>query len=46
MTLKMGIVQSLIGLEKLIGDHLGASQFLNDEPALFSLTLFDITQLH
>lgn len=34
MTLEMGIIQSLVGLEKLLGDPLGPLQFLNDVAAL------------
>lgn len=44
MTLIMGIVQSLVGLENMMGAHLGASKFLNGEPAFFSLTPLDMTQ--
>lgn len=30
MTLEMGLVQSLNGLEKLVGEQLGPAQFLSD----------------
>lgn len=46
MTLEMGLIQSLTGLEKLVGKQLGPSQFLNDVATLSWLTSFDVTHLY
>lgn len=42
----MGLVQSLVGLGKLVGEQSGPSQFPHGMATLFQLTLLDVTQLH